>query len=113
MHAYTAAFGRNDIPGLERFLAPEYRFTSSRGVVLTRAEELAELRAGTFRTDSAVLNELRVRRYGEAAVVTATAHLAGTWRGQRYDGRYRITAVWVRREHRWSLVAEHASRIVE
>lgn len=112
MRAHTAAFGRNDIPALERFLAPEFRFTSSRGIVLTPGEELAELRAGTFRAHSARIDDVHVQPYGEVAVLTARADLAGVWQGQRYDGAYRITAVWVRRGGAWQLVSEHASRIV-
>lgn len=111
MRRYVKAYGRNDVAALDKMLADDFVFTSSRGIVVTKGQELADIHSGEMRTEAATVDELRVRVRGDAAVVTGRATLKGVWRGQDFGGQYRVTATWVREKERWRLLAEHASRI--
>ena len=111
MRRYVEAYGRNDVAALDKILADDFVFTSSRGIVVTKAQELSDIRSGEMRTESANLDEVRVRVRRDAAVVTGRAKLKGVWHGQDFSGQYRVTATWVKEEARWRLLAEHASRI--
>ena len=53
-----------------------------------------------------------VRLLADAAVVAVRLDLAGRQGGRRFEGAFRFTRVWARREGRWQLVAAHGSRIV-
>lgn len=111
MRRYVEAYGQNDVAALDKILADDFLFTSSRGIVVAKAQELAEIRSGEMRTESATIDEVRVRVRRDAAVVTARAKLKGVWHGQDFGGLYRVTATWVKEKDRWRLLAEHASRI--
>lgn len=111
MRRYVEAYGQNDVAALDKILADDFVFTSSRGIVVTKAQELADIRSREMRTEAATVDEARVRVRGDAAVVTGRATLKGVWHGQDFSGQYRVTATWVKEEGRWRLLAEHASRI--
>jgi ketosteroid isomerase-like protein len=111
MRRYVEAYGANDVAALDKILADDFLFTSSRGIVVTKAQELADIRSGEMRTESATLDEVRVRVRGDAAVVTGRAALKGVWHRHDFSGQYRVTATWVKEEGHWRLLAEHASRI--
>jgi ketosteroid isomerase-like protein len=59
------------------------------------------------------LSDVRVRVYGNAAVLTAINK--ATFRGKDADSviHYRRTTVWVKRNGRWQCVSFHGSRIME
>lgn len=111
MRRYVEAYGRNDVAALDKILADVFVFTSSRGIVVTKAQELADIRSGEMRTKAATVDEAQVRVHRDAAVVTARATLRGVWHGQDFSGQYRVTATWVKEKGGWRLLAEHASRI--
>lgn len=113
MRRYVEAYGQNNVVALDGILAVGFVFTSSRGIVVTKAQELSDIRSGEMKTESASVDELQVRIRGNAAVVTGRATLKGVWRGQDFSGQYRVTATWVREEGHWRLLAEHASRIAQ
>jgi hypothetical protein len=55
------------------------------------------------------IDEVRVRVFGDAAVVTGRTHGVGEFGGAAYDVVIRFTDTFVRRDGRWSAVASHAS----
>jgi len=54
---------------------------------------------------------VRIRRYGDTAVVTGTSVQAAVSDGQPWEGRFRFTRVWVLRDGRWQMVTSHSSRL--
>jgi hypothetical protein len=55
------------------------------------------------------MDDVRVRVFGEAAVVTGRTHGRVAYGNVPYDVTIRFTDVFVRREGRWQAVASHAS----
>ena len=53
--------------------------------------------------------QLRVRIYGDTAVVTARADVKGHQMGEDFSGPYRYTRVWVRRTGHWQAVSYQAT----
>lgn len=101
----------SDVAGLDRLLADDWVLTHSDGKVQTKADYLDEL-ATRSRSNQAIGNEdVRLRRYGDTAVVTGTSVQSGVSNGQPWNGRFRFTRVWVRRDGQWRMVASHSSRI--
>ena len=56
---------------------------------------------------------MKVRAYGDAAVVTGLSTEKVLIKGKESTVRYRRTTVYIRRQGRWQCVSFHASRIVE
>jgi ketosteroid isomerase-like protein len=112
--AWSEAFLRHDLHSIAQLLADDFVGIDGRGVVSDRAAELEEAKApsaGSTRPTlvGEQLSDVRVRMYGETAVLTAinTAQFSDS------TIRYRRTTVWVWRGDRWQCVSFHGSRILE
>jgi ketosteroid isomerase-like protein len=111
--AWSDAFLRHDLPAISRLLADDFVGIDGRGVVSDKAAELEEARPQAPGTSEPVLeseqlSDVRVRIYGEVAVLTAI----NTAKFSDSTIRYRRTTVWVRRGDRWQCVSFHGSRIL-
>jgi len=105
-----AAFEREDADWLQQHLDPSFTLTSSTGKVTTRADEVADLRAGT-KYDVFRNRDSKVRVYGDAAVVTGITRVQGQADGQPYALDFQFTDTYIRKPSGWVMVASHASRL--
>ena len=90
-----------------RILADDFLLTSARGVLMTKSEWLAAL--DTIVGESFEWEEIRVRLFGEVAVVHCRTRQRASVGGQDWSGRFLITDVWVRRDGRWQVVSRHGT----
>jgi ketosteroid isomerase-like protein len=98
------AMKRNDISFLENLEAPDYLFIDPAGMVHTREEDLAIARSGDLKIESMNIDEMKVRVYGDTAVVTGQSTVKGAFKTQDISGKYRWTDVFVKRNGKWQLV---------
>jgi hypothetical protein len=68
-------------------------------------------RSCAAKTESLTLDNVKVRVYGDAAVLTADRTVKGTLRGQDTSGRLRELRVIAKRNGRWQAVAMQATPI--
>jgi hypothetical protein len=80
--------------------------------VRTKAQVIADFTSGSLRFQSITTDEVRWRVYGETAVETGRSTMIGQDRGKAVPRDNRFTRVWVERQHRWQLVANHYSLLV-
>ncbi|GEM_PF-320801 len=107
------AWVNRDIVPFDRILADDYVGTDEEGNVMTKAQELANIKSGAYLSTSAVKDDIKVRVYGDAAVVTGRGTYKGRYKGKEYTNRYRWTDTWVKDNlGRWRCVAFHDSKIV-
>jgi len=113
---YDDALRRADAAGVERYWATEYTFVNPRGERVTRADRLANLRAGRTASDSIAHGpqEEEILTYGdgEVAVYTTLLTLGGRYGGQGERGQFRALVVWVRRDGRWQQVASQLTPVL-
>jgi chlorite dismutase len=69
-HDWNDATIKRDATVLQRLYADEYIATDSDGAVWTKAQDIANVTSGTSTLTAAVLDDLKVRRYANVAVVT-------------------------------------------
>jgi ketosteroid isomerase-like protein len=112
---WSQASMKRDGAALQHFYADEYVFTDADGIVTNKVKELKNLTSGAFRLKSYKFDDVKVRVYGETAVVTGRNTITGIWEDIERDisGPYRFTDVFVRRDGRWQCVASQSSRITE
>jgi ketosteroid isomerase-like protein len=112
---YDNALRQADVAALEQFWAEEYTFVNPRGELLTKAERLANLRAGqtTFDTLAPQAREERIRVYGDVAVHANRLTIGGRYSGQAHSGIYRSLVIWVRRDGRWQQVASQLTAVAD
>lgn len=97
----------------ERIAADEYIFTDPTGAVHDKQGDIEQSKSGTIIIESAELDDMKVRVYGETSVVTARNTIIGNAMGQDISGQYRFTDVFVRRDGRWQCVASQMTRILQ
>ena len=89
-----------------RLLADRFIYTED-DRTMSRDDVLHEVVAGTDTVKAAHNEDMRVRRFGQTAVVTGWLLVAGQGPNGPFDRRYRFTDTWVRRDGRWQIVAAH------
>jgi ketosteroid isomerase-like protein len=111
---YDDALRRADVSAVGQFFAPEYTFVNARGERLTRADRLANLRAGRTAFDSLAhaAQEEQIRPYGNVVIYTTLLTIGGRYSGKAQQGRFRAMVVWVRRDGRWQQVASQMTPVV-
>ncbi len=100
-----------DAQALGRLLADDYVGTGAHGKVRSKAQVLAEYSSGAVRYESISDDDVVVRVYGSAAVVTGRTRSKGKEGGKNVDAEHRFTRVWVQAQGRWLLVASHSSPV--
>ena len=95
---------------LEQILADDYTLAGTGDALIGKGQYVAGLDNPEFRTTSAIVANLRIRVYGDAAVVTGRATYQG-WSKKRgrFVRRFRFTDTFIRRGSTWKCVATHAS----
>ncbi|HEY0760630.1 MAG TPA: nuclear transport factor 2 family protein [Acidisarcina sp.] len=103
----------NNANAMDHLLADDYVGISANGTIETKSQVLAQRKAGTVRLTQLDLNDVKVRVYGDTAVVTSRVDLQGKNGERDISGRYRYTRVYNRRLGQWKIVSFEASRITD
>lgn len=103
--AWTTAELRGDVAFLERVLADDFVGIGPLGFMLTKQEWLARHQSGDLKYASFTVDEVAVRVYGEAALVTCRQRQQATYRGTPVPGEFRSSLMMVRQEGRWRLAS--------
>jgi uncharacterized protein (TIGR03067 family) len=101
---YNAALVKADIAFPERVLHEDYTHHRPRGTVENRAQYLENRKARRVDFESLMADEIKVRVYGDSAVVTYRSTAKGQDPQGAFDEQRRWTRVFVRRDGRWQLV---------
>ena len=109
---WADAWIKRDIAFFERIESDDYTWTSPWGV-WAKAQDLAELTSGDSVITSWVVDEMKVRVYGDAAVVTGCSTIKETHKGEDWSRQERWTDTWVKLNGRWQCVAGHSSLIAQ
>jgi ketosteroid isomerase-like protein len=109
---WCTAVVKKDAALLGRILADDYTSVNSRGLTSTKAEELADLKIGQMSITACVDENLKVRIYGDAAVVTGQGTRSGTFKGVAFkDRKILYMDVFIKKDGRWQCVASQATVI--
>jgi len=106
---WNQAVIKRDAPALRRFYADEYLSTDPEGMVWNKAQDIAIDTTGASRVTFYKLDDLKVRIYGDVAVVTGRNTMKGTLHGGTASGRNRFTDVFVKRGGRWQCVTSQST----
>ena len=110
---WASAELHGDVPFLKSILAEDFLGVGPRGFMLTKEQWLQRYESGDLKNESFGWDDIRVRLYGDAAIVTGREMTKNKYRGQDAGGQFRITQVFVKNSGRWLLASIHLSPIVE
>lgn len=110
---YDKAIISRDAAAYERILAHDFIFTDYKGNVFNKTQEIEKVRTGNLTFESGKSDDLRVKIYGKTAVVTGRFTAKGKSKNQNFTFAERYTAVFVKRNGRWQMVAEQSTEIAQ
>ena len=107
----SEALAKEDAAVLNRLWSDDLVFTSPNGHMTNKTQRLAGQKPSAQSAQLANINdEVKVRVYGNTAVVTVLS----TWKGkagtQEFSDQYQAT-VWIKQRGRWQLVAAHVTPV--
>lgn len=99
---------------MDALLADDYMSISPTGILQSKEQTLANLRAGNIHFTSLALSDRKIRLYGTTALVTSRAEVMGSGPEGDISGSYRYTRVYVKDMRGvWRIVSFEASKIKE
>ncbi|MCA1602250.1 MAG: nuclear transport factor 2 family protein [Acidobacteria bacterium] len=102
---WVDAIVRGDASATERFVATDGVFTDATGSIFDRTQQIAMIKSGDLKLESATFDDVKVREYGDTAVVTYRSTDKGQYKGKDFSGQYRWTETWIKRDGKWQQVA--------
>ena len=111
-NTWKQAVVNRDAASLQRLYADEYLSTDQEGMVWNKAQDIGIDTTGNSRLGAYNLDGLKVRFYGDVAVVTGRNVSKGTLFGKAAKGQSRFTDVFVKRDGRWQCVTSQVTPIV-
>lgn len=97
---------------IDGILAAEWSVTDGSGHLLTKQQVMQETFGSTDRRiERMVVDEVKVRVYGEVAVATGRTQATGSYQGTSASVLLRFTDVFVLRDGRWQAVVSHGSMV--
>lgn len=103
-----------NVPAMDALLADDYMAISPTGILQSKEQAMANLRAGNMHITSLELSDRKIRLYGTTALVTSRAEVTGSGPEGDLSGSYRYTRVYVKDVRGvWRIVSFEASKIKE
>ncbi len=109
-NAWAKAYVDRDVKTLDRLEADDWFCTTADGKMITKAQDIADVSSGTYQATEFKMSELKVRVYGDTAVITGRQTEVATMAGKDASDQFRVTDVWLKRNGQWRSIATHLSR---
>lgn len=100
-----------DAKTLDQIMADDWVGLDYQGNANTKAQAIANLKSGSSSTQSIELGPMKVRVFGDAAVVTGSDTEKSTYKGKDSSGNYVWTDVFVHRNGHWQAVASESTKV--
>lgn len=110
---FTAAIVKNDPEAIGRFVASDWIIVNADGGIIAKERFLEVIKTGALTHEMMEADDIRVRAYGDSAVVTALTCTKGKFMGQEFSTQERTTDFFVRLEGRWRCVLSQLTRFTQ
>lgn len=101
----------NDLKTLDRMMADDWAGLDFQGNAETKTQAMANLKAGTSTTQSIELGPMKVRVFGDTAIVTGSDTEKSTYKGKDSSGKYVWTDIFVKRNGKWQAVSSQSTKV--
>jgi len=105
--AWATAERTHDVAAFEKIVADDWTAITPDGKFQTKSGRIAEIKASAVESSS--LGDMKVRIFGNTAVVTGTAEETSVNSGKKTTDHYVWTDVFVKRGGKWVAVASQTA----
>ena len=102
---------KGDTAVYEKLVSDDYVSIGVTGIVSTKADLIANYKSGKTKFDSIDQKDMKIRVYGNTAIVIGTADVKGHTGDTDISGQYRSTRVWLKRNGKWQSVSFQATLV--
>jgi ketosteroid isomerase-like protein len=110
---FAEAIMKNDPESIGRFVADDWIIIDADGGIIDRERFLGVIKSGALTHEMMESGDIRVRVYGDGAVVTALTRTKGKFMGQEFSTEERATDFFVRLDGQWRCVLTHLTRFTK
>lgn len=110
-HQLAAAHLQLDLEIIEHLLHLDYVIIQPGGKVETKAEVIASYNTGTRQWDTAQVDQLNIRLYGDTAIAIGRWRASGQHGAEHFDYAARFLSIWVKQEGRWQNIGYQSTEI--
>ena len=108
---WPAAIVKKDSAKMLGMGTPDCCFTVSSGEIVPLKNLVADITSGGYAVQSMHIDDLKVRVYGDSAVVFGLETEKSRYKGKDSSGQYRFVDTWLKRNGQW-LCAASANTLV-
>jgi ketosteroid isomerase-like protein len=101
---FTMAIARNDPEAIGRFVTDDWIIINADGGIIDKERFLGVIKSGTLTHEMMESDDIRLRCYGNSAVVSALTRTKGKFMGQEFSTHERATDFFVRLDGQWRCV---------
>jgi ketosteroid isomerase-like protein len=110
---WDRAMVENDAEAIGRYMDDDWTIIGPDGSVGDKAIFLGPVKSEMLTHDVMESDDLKVRVYGDTAVLTARGVSGGKYQAQPFREVERVSCVFVKQEGQWRCVLTHLSRIAQ
>jgi ketosteroid isomerase-like protein len=107
----AAAVVKGDVATLEKQTSDDYSLINMNGQMSGKAQMVNAFKTGQTKLTSDELSDMKVRVYGNTAVITGKADVKGMLGGKDATGQIMFTRVYVKKGGQWQSVAFQQTRV--
>jgi ketosteroid isomerase-like protein len=108
---YREAAIKGDTGAMDALLSDDWIGIDPMGDVADKAKNAKDLKDGTVDIESIEPSEVKVRVYGDAAVVTGRSHVKLKYKGEKIDNHVRVSEFYAKQGGKWRCVSMQVTSI--
>jgi ketosteroid isomerase-like protein len=108
--AFADAIARNDLEAIGRFVSDDWIIINADGGITDKERFFEVIKSGALTHEMMESDEIRIRLYGDSAVLSALTRTKGKFMGQEFTTEERSTDFFVRLGGEWRCVLTQLTR---
>jgi ketosteroid isomerase-like protein len=108
----AAAVVKGDVAAIEGLTSDDYTLINANGQLSGKAQTMDAIKTGSIKLTSNEVSEMKVRIYGDTAIVTGRSDAKGVVGGRELKGPVMFTRVYVKKGGKWQSVAFQQTPVV-
>jgi len=108
----AAAVVKGDVATLEKLTSDDYILINANGQLSDKPTTMNNIKTGNIKLTANEVSDLKVRVYGNTAVVTGKSDAKGSIGGRELKGPVMFTRVYVKKDGKWQSVSFQQTPIV-